>query len=255
MLKRIKGKLALAFALLSLFMSACGSDAELAYEQESDNPFGQIFGLSNEISDIDESFIEAVEALTHLPAVLVPYEEYFVKAIEETKNEASDEESAVGEVVKGEYEESDELYESDDEEIAPDRPLRNPIFRLSEYEQYLYQSFLSNLDTSVLTGYDAGTTAKILVQLAINGELLAVYNLTSTSMSTEQFFEMGEMLINTFDEATRRNMANRELGDIDYREFIKLSENLGYFEHRDLFGNVHRLNFIKSDSNVWLIEF
>ncbi|MCL2874606.1 MAG: hypothetical protein FWE29_06740 [Defluviitaleaceae bacterium] len=260
---KVKSILTLALAAIATFLITACTNA-VPYESEHDNPFEQIFGLSDHIQDIDEYFIEAVRAAIYISHPTIQDKEYlYEEAVEELIEEITNQENLEVSVIEPESVIEFEIKSDyDHEEIIPietvTQPLRNWIFRLSEHEEQLYHTFLNSMDISVLAGEEPRTIGKIFIQLALNEELAVSYNLlakTEGLITKEQYIETGEMLLSMMDAATRRNFANREFGDIDYREFVTLTETTGYFEHRSLFGFTHRINFIKNAEDVWLIEF
>ena len=266
--------LVLTASMLALLLMSCRSP-EIDALTEAADPFEQIFGSSEQIMDLDEDFIAAVTSMLYEPyEVYEPYEPYevhepyeppgeeqIIESLPEDPTEAYQEPPKAPEPEYiHEYEISSEGEPAEDDSAAEQvRPAsRNRVFRLTEHEEMLYQKYLSTMDISVLAGETPITVAKIFIWLAFNEELEACYYLharTASLLPKEQYIEEGRELLSLMDEVTRRSFVNREFGNIDYKEFIQLTETTGFIEHRDIFGFTHRVNFIKNDKDVWLIEF
>lgn len=142
-------------------------------------------------------------------------------------------------------------------EPSPEYPM-NKVFRLSEYEEALYNDYLCSLDILSLAGQEPKTVGKIFIQLALNEELDACYELHTKDEdlpAKDQYIEEGGVLLSSIDAVTRKSFANKVFGDVDDAEFVKQTETTGYIEYRDQTGHVRKFDFIKNEDNVWQIVF
>lgn len=265
MLKNIKICLPLivVISILALLFVSCRS-AESYPPLEAVNPFDQIFGSSEQIRELDDDFIEAVISVTYGPKELYePFEITENQNVEDVPEEPEEARTESFGTPEPAADSENEVITEAEASPAVDQTghasaSRNRVFGLTEHEKMLYQKYLSSMDISVLAGEPPITISKIFIKLAINEELEACYYLhakTASLIPKDQYMEEGRELLSIMDMVTRRNFANREFGNIDYKEFIQLTEVTGYIEHRDIFGFTHRVNFIKNDNDVWLIEF